>query len=140
MEVKKEFCSSDDENGHEDDDGNEFEEDTQAENKKGEKPPDVRFEAYVIQDQRILDIDEDITRFDDIPSQTDSSPDDQTPKGAARGIQGGGWQFQNQNRVKQKIKQIIRRELGLPEIMDEEEASQVRVWPVAILFIPKKLY
>lgn len=127
MEAKKEFCSSGDENGNEDDGENEFEEDTQRENKKGAKASDVRFEAYVIQDQRILDTDDDITRFDDTPSQTDSSPADQTAKGAERGIQGGGWQFQNQNRVKQKIKQIIRRELGLQEIMSEEEASRVRV-------------
>ena len=137
MEAKKEFCSRGDENGNEDDGENEFEEGTQRENKKGAKASDVRFEAYVIQDQRILDTDDDITRFDDTPSQTDSSPADQTPKGAERGIQRGGWQFQNQNRVKQKIKQIIRRELCLQEIMSEEEASQVRVGLLRFFFIPK---
>ena len=92
-----------------------------------QQTPDVRFEAYVMQDQRTLDTDDDIIRFHDRPPDrnTDSLHTTRTSKGAEGGIQGGGWQFQNPNRIKKKIKQIIRRELDRQDVMSEEEAAKV---------------
>ena len=95
--------------------------------KEAEKPPDVRFEAYVMQDQRILESDDDIIRFHNrLPDvNSDNLNTTRSPDGAEGGLQGGGWQFQNPNRVKKKIKQIIRRELDRQDALNEEEAAEV---------------
>ena len=129
--VEEEFDKSsdeEDENGEEVGDGDSnFEEHTPEDN---QKPLDVRFEAYVIQDQRILDNDDDVIRFDDRSMQgehavTDNLNMTQTAQGVGGDQQGGGWKFQNSNRVKQKIRQIVRKELRSQDSMSEEEASQV---------------
>lgn len=86
--------------------------------------PDVRFDAFVIQDQRILDDDLDVIRFNDKRSETETKMDspDTTCAGYSRG---GGWQFQNPSRIKQRIKRRIQRELNSEDVMSDEEANQV---------------
>ena len=78
-----------------------------------------------MQNQRILDDDLDVIRFDDKRSETESkmnSPDTISASGFSRG---GGWQFQNPSRIKQRIKQRIQRELNTQDVMSDEEANQV---------------
>ncbi|KAL9983465.1 hypothetical protein ACROYT_G005640 [Oculina patagonica] len=107
----------------------------EKESKEVEKTPDVRFEAYIMQNQRILETDDDIVRFHDQPpdASSDSPCTSQTPKGAEGGIQGGGWQFQNLSHVKKRIKQIIRRELNRQDAMSEEEVAKVEdVWTMSL--------
>lgn len=110
----------------------------EKESKEVEKTPDVRFEAYIMQNQRILETDDDIVRFHDQPpdASSDSPCTSQTPKGAEGGIQGGGWQFQNLSHVKKRIKQIIRRELNRQDAMSEEEVAKVGCMPngMVVLF------
>ncbi|XP_068709592.1 NFX1-type zinc finger-containing protein 1-like [Montipora foliosa] len=90
---------------------------------KAQRVPDVRFEAYAIQDQRILDSDDDVIRFNDRLREEEQVLAE--PR--------GGWKFQNPSRERQKIKKIIRRELGKEDFMSEEEASKVDdVWNLAM--------
>jgi len=91
------------------------------------KRRDFDFDADVMQDQRILDAD-DVMRFESNPSADHlSSTDDQydTPSFTEGDVQNGSWQFQNPNRIKQKIKRIIRSELNRDDAMSEEDASKV---------------
>lgn len=113
----------------------------EEESKGVEKNPDVRFEAYIMQDQRILETDDDIVRFHDQPpdASTDSPCTFQTPKGAEGGVQGGGWQFQNPSRVKKRIKQIIRRELNRQDAMSEEETAKVGCMSMVVIFYSFKV-
>ena len=114
------------------DDDEESEVDTSG---KAQRVPDVRFEAYAIQDQRILDSDDDFIRFNDRPREEEQALAEdvladnlelmQIAKSVDEGPQ-GGWKFQNPSRERQKIQKIIRRELGKEDFMSEEEASKVR--------------
>jgi len=91
------------------------------------KPRDFDFDADVMQDQRILDTDA-VLRFESNPSSDHLlSTDDpyETPNFTEGDVQNGSWQFQNPNRIKQKIKRIIRRELNRDDAMSEEDASKV---------------
>lgn len=90
------------------------------------KSLDFKFDADVMQDQRILDTDA-VIRFGSRPPSDNLTADDPyaTPDCAEEGVQSGNWQFQNANRIKQKIKRIIRRELNLDDMMSEEEATKV---------------
>ncbi|XP_067035451.1 NFX1-type zinc finger-containing protein 1-like isoform X3 [Acropora muricata] len=106
--------------------------------KEDQKVPDVRFEAYVIEDQRILDGDDDFIRFDKGMADDERSKDDipldnightQAVKSVEGGQQQGGWKFQNPARVRQKIKRTIQRKLRNPDLMSEEDALVVEnVW------------
>ena len=102
--------------------------------KEDQKVPDVRFEAYVIEDQRILDGDDDFIRFDKGMADDERSKDDipldnightQAVRSVEGGQQQGGWKFQNLARVRQKIKRTIQRELRNPDLMSEEDALVV---------------
>ena len=97
------------------------------------KPRDFDFDADVMQDQRILDTDA-VLRFE-YNSSSDRllSTDDpyETPGFTEGGVQNGNWQFQNPNRIKQKIKRIIRRELNRDDAMSEEDASKV-ITPISL--------
>ena len=91
------------------------------------KPRDFDFDADVMQDQRILDTDA-VLRFESNPSSDHlMSTDDpyETPSFTEGDVQNGSWQFQNPNKIKQKIKRIIRRELNRDDAMSEEDASKV---------------
>ncbi|XP_015772028.1 PREDICTED: NFX1-type zinc finger-containing protein 1-like isoform X6 [Acropora digitifera] len=117
------------------DDRAETEDDTP---KEDQKVPDVRFEAYVIEDQRILDGDDDFIRFDKGMADDERSKDDipldnightQAVRSVEGGQQQGGWKFQNPARVRQKIKRTIQRELRNPDLLSEEDALVVEnVW------------
>lgn len=128
------MSSEEDQNGDVDEDSDDEEdEDKEYSGESTQKPPDVRFEAYVIQDQRILDSDNDVIRFDnggraDDDVSTVSFDVTQAARGVEGGLQGGGWKFQNPARVRKRIKQIIQRELRSDDMMTEDEASQVRCW------------
>ena len=91
-------------------------------NGQGGKFPGFTFEADAMEDQRILEIDE-VVLFESRPLGEVSS--DVTPNGAERRDLSGGFQFQNAHRIRQKIKQIIRRELKNDEMMSKDEATQV---------------
>ena len=106
------------------DEGNDNSEDLDA--NRG-KPRDFDFDADVMQDQRILDTDAEL-RFESNPSSDHLlSTDDPhgTPNYTEGDVQNSSWQFQNPNRIKQKIKRIIRRELNRDDAMSEDEASKV---------------
>lgn len=98
---------------------------------ENQKLPDVRFEAYVIEDRRILDGDDDFIRFDKGIAEDERSLDNLDHRRAARGIEEGqlqgGWTFQNATVVRQKIKRTIERELGNQDLMSKEDASKVGV-------------
>ena len=92
----------------------------------GGKSLDFKFDADFMQDQRILDTDT-VIRFDSrSPAfNDDDDDDDENPNFADEGVQSGNWQFQNANRIRQKIKRIIRRELNREDVMSDEEAAKV---------------
>lgn len=98
------------------------------------KVPDVRFEAYVIEDQRILVGDDDFIRFDKRVTDHERSKDDKSLDNldhmhAAQNFeenqQQGGWRFQNLAQVREKIKRKIQRELRNQDVMSKEHASMV---------------
>ena len=100
--------------------------------------PDVRFDAFVMQDQRILDDDLDVIRFNDQRSETETKMDspDTTCAGCSRS---GGWQFQNPSRIKQRIKQRIQRELNSEDVMSDEDANQVSFPSIMAALIGRNL-
>ena len=89
----------------------------------GGKSLDFKFDADFMQDQRILDTDT-VIRFDS-RSLAFNDDEDANPNCADEGVQSGNWQFQNANRIRQKIKRIIRRELNREDVMSDEEATKV---------------
>ena len=110
-----------------DEEADEIDDDREEDRANKGKSRDFDFDADVMQDQRILDTDA-VMRFESSPpSDHLLSTDDpyETPSFTEEGVQNGSWQFQNPNRIKQKIKRIIRRELNREDMMSEEEASKV---------------
>ena len=97
------------------------------------KPRDFDFDADVMQDQRILDTDA-VLRFESNSSSDRLLKTDdpyETPGFTEGDVQNGNWQFQNPNRIKQKVKRIIRRELNRDDAMSEEDASKV-ITPISL--------
>lgn len=103
-----------------------------------QKVPDVRFEAYVMEDQRILDGDDDFIRFDKRVADHERSKDDKSlnnldhiqaenSKNDEEDQQQGGWRFQNSARVRQRVKRTIQRELRNQNVMCEKDACMVGV-------------
>ena len=78
-----------------------------------------------MQDQRILDDDLDVIRFGDKGSEMETKVNSPNTTRGSRCSRGGGWQFQNPSRIKQRIKQRIQRELNSEDVMSDEEANQV---------------
>ena len=110
-----------------DEEADEINDDSEEVDANRGKPRDFDFEADVMQDQRILDTDA-VLRFESNPSSDHLlSTDDpyETPGFTEGDVQNGSWQFQNPNRIKQKIKRIIRRELNRDDAMSEEDAAKV---------------
>ena len=110
-----------------DEEADEINDDSEEVDANRGKPRDFDFEADVMQDQRILDTDA-VLRFESNHSSDHLlSMDDpyETPSFTEGDVQNGSWQFQNPNRIKQKIKRIIRRELNRDDAMSEEDAAKV---------------
>lgn len=110
-----------------DEEDDEINDDREEDHANKGKPRDFDFDADVMRDQRILDTDA-VMRFESNPSSDHLlSTDDpyETPSFTEGDVQNGSWQFQNPNRIKQKIKRIIRRELNRDDAMSEEEATKV---------------
>lgn len=110
-----------------DEEDDEINDDREEDRANKGKPRDFDFDADVMQDQRILDTDP-VMRFESNPSSDHFlSTDDpyETPSFTEGDVQNGSWQFQNPNRIKQKIKRIIQRELNRDDAMSEEEATKV---------------
>ena len=116
-----------------DEDTDEINDDSEDVDANRGKPRDFDFDADVMQDQRILDTDA-VFRFEsNPPSDQLLSTDDryETPSFTEGDVQNGNWQFQNPNKIKQKIKRIIRRELNRDDAMSEEDASKV-ITPISL--------
>ena len=88
-----------------------------------------------MQDQRILDDDLDVVRFGDKRSETETKMNSPDTTGASGCSRGGGWQFQNPSRIKQRIKQRIQRELNSQDVMSDEEANQVSLSILVVALI-----
>lgn len=94
--------------------------------------PDVRYEADVIQDQRILaddDDDDDVDEHSSKPSgkkeelkAVDPSVDNRENKESK-----DGWKIQNANRLRRKIKRITIREVSKKDVMPDERAKMVNI-------------
>lgn len=89
------------------------------------KSPGFKFDADVMEDQRILETDE-VIRFDTGPLDEAISDDLYAiPRAIEGGARSGGWQFQNAHRIRKKIKEILRKELNQEDMMSSEEATEV---------------
>lgn len=118
------------ETDEEKDESNESEEDEGREDERGHrsqewKSPSFKFDADVMEDQRILKTDE-VIRFDAGPLD-EAIFDDlyAIPRATEGGSHSGGWQFQNAHRIRKKIKKILRKELNREDMMSSEEATEV---------------
>lgn len=108
------------------------------------KVPDVRFEAYVIEDQRTLVGDDDFIRFDKRVTDHERSKDDKSldnldhmhgAQNFEENQQQGGWRFQNLAQVREKIKRKIQRELRNQDVMSKEDASMVGIKVQKVCFV-----
>lgn len=105
-------------------------EEEEAERKEDDnnQTPDVRYEADVIQDQRILDDDD--TDHDDVDDRYCSKPSSKKEElGAVDPVVNreseDGWKIQNAHRLKRKIKRITVREVSKKDVMLDERAKMV---------------
>ena len=118
------------ETDEEKDESNESEEDEGREDERGHrsqewKSPSFKFDADVMEDQRILKTDE-VIRFDAGPLDEAISDDLYAiPRATEGDSHSGGWQFQNAHRIRKKIKKILRKELNREDMMSSEEATEV---------------
>ena len=88
------------------------------------KSPSFKFDVDVLEEQRILESDE-LIRFDTSPVS-----DEMRETSSAATPSEGGFQYQNARRIRQKIKNIIRKELKKDDMMSEDEANQVCIGSV----------
>lgn len=104
------------------------EEETAKEDDDNDQNPDVRYEADVIQDQRILDDDDD---DDDVDFEHSSKParkkeelGAEDPSDISRKSE-DGWKIQNFYRLMKKIKRITIHEVSKKDVMPDERAKMV---------------
>lgn len=104
------------------------EEETEKEDDDNNQNPDVRYEADVIQDQRILD---DGDGDDDIDDEYSSKLarkkeelDIEDPFAVGRESE-DEWKIQNARQLRRKIKRITIRELSKKDVMPDERAEMV---------------
>lgn len=83
------------------------------------KSPSFKFDVDVLEEHRILESDE-LIRFDTSPVL-----DGMRETSSAATPSEGGFQYQNARRIRQKIKNIIRKELKKGDMMSEDEVIQV---------------
>ena len=90
--------------------------------------PDVRYEADVIQDQRILDDDD---GYDDVGDGHSSKPTRKKEKlyvvdpSVDSKESEDGWKIQNAYRLRRKMKRITKREVSKKDVMPDERMKTV---------------
>lgn len=90
--------------------------------------PDVRYEADVIQDQRILNDDDNYDDVDDGHSSKSASKKEElyvVDPTVVSSESEDGWKIQNAYRLRRKIKRIIKREVRKKNVMPDERARMV---------------
>ena len=87
--------------------------------------PDVLYEADVMQDQRLLDNDE-VRVFDPKSTGLKGARLKVVDPFAFAGVSDDGWQVQNADRLKKRLKRTIIQELSKKDIMPDERAKMVR--------------
>ena len=104
------------------------EEETEKEDDDNNQNPDVRYEADVIQDQRILDDGDGDDDIDDGYSsklaRKKEELDIEDPSAVERESE-DEWKIQNARRLRRKIKRITIRELSKKDVMPDERAEMV---------------
>ena len=101
------------------DEGGEGEEEDDTED------PDVLYEADVMQDQRLLDNDE-VRVFDTKSVGLKGARLKVLDPFAFAGGSDDGWQVQNVDRLKKKLKRTMIQELSKKDVMPDERAKMVR--------------
>ena len=101
------------------DEGGEGEEEDDTED------PDVLYEADVMQDQRLLDNDE-VRVFDPKSAGLKGARLRVVDPFAFTGVSDDGWQVQNADRLKKRLKRTIIQELSKKDVMPDERAKMVR--------------
>lgn len=94
------------------------------EEEEDEENPDVLYEADVMQDQRILDID-DVTVFGSKAVAGKGGKLRVVNPFAFSGTTEDGWQIQNPERLKKKLKRTIILELSRKDTLPDERAKAV---------------
>lgn len=94
--------------------------------------PDVRYEADVIQDQRILADDDDDDDVDEHSSKPSGKKEelkavDPSVDNRENNESKDGWKIQNANRLRRKIKRITIREVSKKDVMPDERAKMVSI-------------
>ena len=87
------------------------------------KSASFKFDADVLEDQRILETDE-VIQFNPRP-WSDEPNTEATSSGTEMRAEWGSFQYQNARLMRKKIKDIIRKELKKDDVMTKEEAAQV---------------
>ena len=103
-------------------------EEEEEEDEDESEHPDVLYEANVLRDQRVLDVD-DFRVFGAKPTVKHGKLKVLNPFGSNGGGQvESGWQIQNAARYKKKIKRTIIQELNRKDFMPKNSAALVRIW------------
>ena len=104
------------------------EEETEKEDDDNNQNPDVRYEADVVQDQRILDDGDGDDDIDDGHSsklaRKKEELNTEDPSAVGRESE-DEWKIQNARRLRKKIKRITIRELSKKDVMPDERAEMV---------------
>ena len=104
------------------------EEEAEEKDDDNNQNPDVRYEADVIQDQRILVDDDDYDNVDERHSSKLARKKEELyvvdPSVVSRESE-DGWKIQNAYRLRRKIKRIIKREVSKKDVMPDERAKLV---------------
>ena len=97
----------------------------QGEEEDDTEDPDVLYEADVMQDQRLLDNDE-VRVFDLKSTGLKGARLKVVDPFAFAGVSDDGWQVQNVDRLKKRLKRTIIQELSKKDVMPAERAKMVR--------------
>jgi len=99
-------------------------EEAEEEEEEEEENPDVLYEADVMQDQRMLDIDE-VKVFGSTAVPGKGGKLRIVNPFAFSGVTEDGFQFQKPDRLKKKIKRIMVFELSRKDVMSDDRANAV---------------
>ena len=116
------------------------EEEAKEEDDDNNQKPDVRYEADVIQDQRILDDDD----SDDDVDEHSSKPGGKKEELEALELSAVNketedrWKIQNARRLRRKLQRIKIREVSKKDVMPDERANMVSNWKQSYDYEKKK--